>query len=230
MWFMIDDFNKGFWMVELHPESRKLTTMALDIARFQWTRLLVCSIIAQDVFQWKLDAIVLSMPGVTGIADDMIIFRKTDQDQDGNLLNFLEVCRKNGLTLNPDKMQFWLSKVSFFIHTWWQRFITRPKENRSSEENGNPTGCRNNGKLPWFDKLPHLVQPMTSWIKRSTQMNMQTERGIPAYRSLWDCLSLLQGGNFQEYHPSLLQPQVTYNSTDRHIEERNWNHVTTKFH
>ena len=46
------------------------------------------------------------MPGVTGIADDMIIFGKTDQDHDGNLLNFLEVCRKNGLTLNPDKMQF----------------------------------------------------------------------------------------------------------------------------
>ena len=29
--FTIVDFNKGFWIVELHPESRKLTTMALDI-------------------------------------------------------------------------------------------------------------------------------------------------------------------------------------------------------
>ena len=37
--FTIADFNKGYWMVELHPESRKLTTMALDIGRFQWTRL-----------------------------------------------------------------------------------------------------------------------------------------------------------------------------------------------
>ena len=32
--FTIADFNKGYWMVELHPESRKLTTMALDIGRF----------------------------------------------------------------------------------------------------------------------------------------------------------------------------------------------------
>ena len=24
--FTIVDFNKGYWMVELHPESRKLTT------------------------------------------------------------------------------------------------------------------------------------------------------------------------------------------------------------
>ena len=45
------------------------------------------------------------MPGVTGIADDMIIFGKTDQEHDGNL-NFLEVCRKNNLTVNPENMQF----------------------------------------------------------------------------------------------------------------------------
>ena len=71
-------FHKGYWIVELHPESRKLMTMALDIGRIQWTRLPMGFIIAQDVFQWKLDAIFLSMPEVTGIADDMIIFGKTD--------------------------------------------------------------------------------------------------------------------------------------------------------
>ena len=35
--FTIADFNKGYWMVELDPESRKYTIMALDIGRFQWT-------------------------------------------------------------------------------------------------------------------------------------------------------------------------------------------------
>ena len=63
-------------MVELHPKSRKLMTMALDIGRFQWTRLPMDSIMAQDVFQQKLNVIFLNKPGVTGIADDMIIFRK----------------------------------------------------------------------------------------------------------------------------------------------------------
>ena len=117
-WFTIADFNKGYWMVKLHLESRKLTTMALDIGRFQWTRLPMGSIIAQDVFQRKLDTIFLDVPGVTGIANDMIIYGKTDQEHDGNLLHFLEVCRNNNLTLNPDKMQFRLPKVSFFGHTW----------------------------------------------------------------------------------------------------------------
>ena len=102
--FTIADFNKGYWMVELDPELRKYTTMALDIGRFQWMRLPMGSIVAQDVFQRKLDAIFLSIPGVTGIADDMIIYGRNDQEHDEHLVNSLEICRKNTLTLNPDKM------------------------------------------------------------------------------------------------------------------------------
>ena len=116
--FTITDFNKGYWMVELDPDSRKYTMMALDIGRFQWTQLPMGSIVAQDVFQRKLDAIFLSIPGVTGIADDMIIYGKTDQEHDQHLVNFLEVYRKNTLTLNPVKMQFRLPQVSFFGHQW----------------------------------------------------------------------------------------------------------------
>ena len=53
-WFTIADFNKGYWMVKLHQDSRKLTTMALDIGSFQGTRLPMSSIIAQDVSKENL--------------------------------------------------------------------------------------------------------------------------------------------------------------------------------
>ena len=97
--FTIADFNKGYWMVELDPESRKYTTMALDIGRFQWTRLPMGSIVAQDIFQRKLDGIFLDVPGVTGIADDMVIYGRSDLEHDRHLINFLDICRKNTLTL-----------------------------------------------------------------------------------------------------------------------------------
>ena len=112
--FTITDFNKGYWMVELDPESRKYTMMALDIGRFQWTQLQMGSMVAQDIFQRKLDAIFFSIPGVTGIADDMIIYGRSNLEHDKHLINFLEVCRKNTLTLNPDKMWLRLPQVSFF--------------------------------------------------------------------------------------------------------------------
>ena len=114
--FTIADFNKGYWMVELHPDSRKLTIMALDIGCFQWTRLPMGSIIAQDVFQRKLDAIFLSVPGVTGIADDMIIYGKTNHEHDGNLLNFLEVCRKEQFDIESRQNAVQTSK-SFLLWT-----------------------------------------------------------------------------------------------------------------
>ena len=37
--FTIVDLKKGYWMVVLHPDSRKLTCMALPFGRFQWSRL-----------------------------------------------------------------------------------------------------------------------------------------------------------------------------------------------
>ena len=116
--FTIANINKGYWMVELDPESRKYTMMALDIGRFQWTRLPMGSIVAQDIFQRKLDGIFLDIPGVTGIADDMVIYGRSDLEHDKHLVNFLDICRKNTLTLNPDKMQFRLPQVSFFGHQW----------------------------------------------------------------------------------------------------------------
>ena len=116
--FTIANFNKGYWMVELYPESREYTMMALGIGRFQWTQLPMGSIVAQDMFQRKLDTIFLDILGVTGIADDMIIYGRSNLEHDKHLTNFLEVCRKNTLTLNPAKMQFRLPQVSFFGHQW----------------------------------------------------------------------------------------------------------------
>ena len=116
--FTITDFNKGYWMVELDPESRKYTTMALHIGRFQWTMLPMGSVVAQDIFQRKLDGIFLDIPGVTGIADNMVIYGRSNLEHDRHLVNFLDICRKNTLTLNPDKMQFRLPQVSFFGHQW----------------------------------------------------------------------------------------------------------------
>ena len=61
--FTIVDFKKGYWMVVLHPDSRKLTCMALPFGRFQWTFLPMGTVV--DIFQSKLDAIFIGMEGVT---------------------------------------------------------------------------------------------------------------------------------------------------------------------
>ena len=44
------DFKKDYWMVVLHPDSRRLTCMALPFGRFQWTHLPMGRVVAQDIF------------------------------------------------------------------------------------------------------------------------------------------------------------------------------------
>ena len=116
--------DKGYWQVELHPDSQKYTCMALDIGRVQWKCLLMGMVVASDIFQKKLDSVYIGLPGVTGIADDMIIFGKSELEHDRNLLQFLEITRKNGLVLNKLKLQFKKQEVHFFGHRWNSHGIT----------------------------------------------------------------------------------------------------------
>ena len=116
--FTIVDMDKGYWQVVLHPESRKLTCMAFDIGRYQFKRLPMGSKVASDIFQRMLDSVYIGLPGVTGIADDMVIFGRNQEEHDRNLILFLETTRKNGLVLNKRKLQFKKEEVSFFGHRW----------------------------------------------------------------------------------------------------------------
>ena len=96
------DFNKGYWMVVLLPDSRKLTCMALPFCRFQWTRLPMGSVVVQDIFQSKLDSIFIGMKGVTGTANDMEIAGRDEMEHDRYFLAFMEKRMSNNLTLNAE--------------------------------------------------------------------------------------------------------------------------------
>ena len=113
-----------YWMVVLHPDSRRLTCMALPFGRFQWTHLPMGTVLAQDIFQSKLHAIFIGMEGVTGIADDMIIAGKDEMEHDRNFLAFMEKCMENNLTLNLEKIQFKQKQVSFYGHIWSDQGIS----------------------------------------------------------------------------------------------------------
>ena len=92
--------------------------MVLPFGRFQWTRLPMGTVVAQDIFQSKLDAIFIGMKGVTGIADDMVTAEKDEMEHDRNFLAFMEKYMENNLTVNSEKIQFKQTQVSFYSHCW----------------------------------------------------------------------------------------------------------------
>ena len=122
--FTIVDFKKGYWMVVLHQDSRKLTCMALPFGRFQWTWLSMGTVVAQDIFQSKLDSNFIGMEGVTGIADDMVIAGRAEMEHDRNFLAFMEKCMENNVSLNTEKIQFKQTQVSIYGHCWSKHGIS----------------------------------------------------------------------------------------------------------
>ena len=157
--FTIVDFKKGYWMVVLHPDSRKLTCMALPFGRFQWTRLPMGTVVPQDIFQSKLDAIFIGMEGVTGIADDMVIAGRDEMEHDRNFLAFMEKCMGNNLTLNSEKIWFKQFQVSFDDYSWSKHGISPDsKKIKGIESYGIPTGQGNYEIFPRDDQLPQQVQ------------------------------------------------------------------------
>ena len=80
--------------------------MVFDIERYQFKRLPMGSKVASDIFQKKLDSVYIGLPGVTEIADDMVIFSRDEEEHDRNLILFLETTWRNRLILNKKKLQF----------------------------------------------------------------------------------------------------------------------------
>ena len=115
--------KKSYWMVILYPDSRPLICMLIDIGRFQWTWLPMGTAVTSDVFQKKLDEIFHNVPGVSGIADDMVIYGKSIEEHDKHFLSFLSIVRKNNLKLNALELQFQLEGVPFFGHNWSSKGI-----------------------------------------------------------------------------------------------------------
>ena len=70
----------------------------------------------------------------------MVIFGKTEEEHDRNLILFLETTRKNGLILNKRKLQFKKEEVSFLRSQMeFYRNISRSKEDWIYSKNGVPT-------------------------------------------------------------------------------------------
>ena len=82
------------------------------------------TVVAQDIFQSKLDSIFICMEGVTGIVDNMVIAGRDEMEDDRNFLAFMEKCMNNNLTLNSEKIQFKQTQVSFYGHCWSKQGIS----------------------------------------------------------------------------------------------------------
>ena len=103
--FSVFDATKGFFHLPIDALSRLLTAMLTPEGVYVFNVLTMGLCNAGDLFESALCDLLSGLPGVTNIADDLLIYGSTQEEHDANVIHFLECCLEIDLHLNPDKVK-----------------------------------------------------------------------------------------------------------------------------
>ena len=108
------DANSGFWQIQLAKESAKLTTFITLFGRYHFNRLPFGITSAPEYFQRKMGEVLRDCDEVVCLIDDILIYGRSQEEHHGRLVAIvLERLRKEGVTLNKDKCQFYVNCIKF---------------------------------------------------------------------------------------------------------------------
>ena len=112
--FSIVDAKCGYWNVQLDEQSSYLTTFNSPFGRYRFLRMPFGLKMSQDVFQRKIDQTYEGCEGVIGIADDIVVYGKGDEEHDANMHQMMARTQQTGLKLNPMKCRIKENRIKFF--------------------------------------------------------------------------------------------------------------------
>ncbi len=108
------DAKNGYWSIILDEESSYLTTFNTPWGRYRYLRCPFGVKSSQDEFQRRMDAILQQCNGTIGIADDVVVYGRSIEEHDKNLINLMEVAEREGLVFNYEKCDISVPRVTFF--------------------------------------------------------------------------------------------------------------------
>ena len=108
------DMSQAYHQLQLHENSRYITTFSTHVGLFRYKRINNGTNAAAEIFQNALQTALQGIKGVCNIADDIIVFGVDRQDHDRALNDCLQKLSDKGLTLNATKCKLSLKSLSFF--------------------------------------------------------------------------------------------------------------------
>ena len=108
------DLRWGYHQIELHPDSRQITTFATHKGLYHYKRLMFGVSSAPEIYQHIIQQVLQGCPGVRNISDDILVYGKNKEDHDRNLSQAMQRLKEKGLTLNKENCVFGASTVTFF--------------------------------------------------------------------------------------------------------------------
>ena len=109
---VVDVWN-GYHLVLLHPEYRHLTTFLTPWGRFRYRVAPQGHLVSGDGFNERYDSITSEFKRKERCVDDTVMWADNIKDSFLQVSQYLDLCAKNGIILNPDKFQFCQDVVNF---------------------------------------------------------------------------------------------------------------------
>nr|XP_033948146.1 uncharacterized protein K02A2.6-like [Pseudochaenichthys georgianus] len=108
------DLNAGYHQLELHPDSRYITTFTTHTGLWRYTRLNFGINSAAEVFQNVIQGVLHGIPNVRNMSDDIIVYGKTQEEHNNSLKAVFQRLREKNITLNADKCEYSKPELEFF--------------------------------------------------------------------------------------------------------------------
>ena len=109
---VFDAWN-GHHSVSLHPDDRHLTTFITPWGRYRYLVAPQGYIASGDGYSRRYDEIVADIPRKTKCVDDTLLWSGTMKESFFQAVQWLDICGRHGITLNPDKFVFAQETVEF---------------------------------------------------------------------------------------------------------------------
>ena len=108
------DFSSRYHQLELSPKSRYVTTFNTHVNLRRCKRLPFGVNAASETFEEAIRELLTDLPECKNIADDIIVFGKSQDEHDTNLRGVLQPLQENNLRLNRERCQFSQTEIRFY--------------------------------------------------------------------------------------------------------------------
>ena len=109
----VTDAWNGYHSVPIRTEDRHITTFITPWGRYRYKVAPQGFLASGDAYNQRFDAIIADFPNKVKCVDDTCMWAATIEEAFFQTCEWLDLCARNGITLNPKKFQFARDEVEF---------------------------------------------------------------------------------------------------------------------
>ena len=107
------DACHGYHSLKLHKSDHHITTFITPWGRYRYLRCPQGYIASGDAYTRRYDAIIADVRNKVKCVDDTLLWADTIEESYKQTIDYLQLCGRNGIMLNPKKFKFAADEVEF---------------------------------------------------------------------------------------------------------------------